>query len=176
MKNKSTAGILAILLGGLGVHKFYLGKTGIGIVYLLFFWTGIPVIVGLIEGIQYLTMSDNKFNHRYNLEEVLNKERVGLEQRRDRIIKELKEDFIKKYGEEKGMKLFNREMWVGMTKTMLIEAFGSPEKHKETLNKGVVKENYLYTDCLENKFGEESFYNVDVSIENDVVVGWKKSY
>ncbi|MDY6959816.1 MAG: TM2 domain-containing protein, partial [Halobacteriota archaeon] len=45
-----TAGILAILLGSFGVHKFYLGDTGLGILYLCFFWTGLPGIAGLIEG------------------------------------------------------------------------------------------------------------------------------
>ena len=43
--------ILAILLGGVGVHKFYVGKWGMGILYLLFCWSGIPAIIGLIEGI-----------------------------------------------------------------------------------------------------------------------------
>ena len=36
-RNKIVAGILAILLGGFGAHKFYLGKIGLGILYLLFF-------------------------------------------------------------------------------------------------------------------------------------------
>lgn len=66
MKNKTTAGILALLLGGLGVHKFYLGNTGKGILYLCFFWTFIPAIIALIEGIQYLTMSDIDFDKKYN--------------------------------------------------------------------------------------------------------------
>lgn len=61
LKNKTTAGLLAILLGGLGIHKFYLGDTGLGIVYLLFCWTGIPAIIGLVEGIIYLTQSDYEF-------------------------------------------------------------------------------------------------------------------
>lgn len=60
-KNKTTAAILAILLGGLGVHHFYLGHTGKGILYILFCWTYIPSIVGLIEGIIYLTQSDEEF-------------------------------------------------------------------------------------------------------------------
>ncbi len=55
MKSKTTAGILGILLGGLGVHKFYLNKPGKGIAYLLTCWTGVPGIIGLVEGIQYLT-------------------------------------------------------------------------------------------------------------------------
>lgn len=65
MKNKVVAGILAILLGDLGIHKFYLGKIGWGIVYLLFCWTGIPAIVGLIEGIIYLCTDDETFQVKY---------------------------------------------------------------------------------------------------------------
>lgn len=65
MKSKATAGILAILLGSLGVHKFYLGKIGLGIVYILFCWTGIPGIIGLIEGILYLTKTEEEFQAKY---------------------------------------------------------------------------------------------------------------
>lgn len=61
IKSKTTAGLLAIFLGGLGIHKFYLGKAGMGILYLLFCWTGIPEIVGFIEGIVYLASNDVNF-------------------------------------------------------------------------------------------------------------------
>lgn len=64
-KSKVTAGILGILLGGLGVHKFYLGNIGMGILYILFCWTYIPAVVGLIEGIIYLTMTDDDFARKY---------------------------------------------------------------------------------------------------------------
>ncbi|WP_231037823.1 TM2 domain-containing protein [Pectinatus frisingensis] len=47
--------VLAILLGGIGIHKFYTGKIGLGIVYLIFCFTGIPFIIGIIEGIAALT-------------------------------------------------------------------------------------------------------------------------
>ena len=60
-KDKTAAGVLAILLGGIGAHKFYLGKVGMGILYLLFCWTFIPAIAGFIEGIIYLTMSQESF-------------------------------------------------------------------------------------------------------------------
>ncbi|MCR4565361.1 MAG: TM2 domain-containing protein [Bacteroidales bacterium] len=63
-KSRVAAGVLAILLGDLGIHKFYMGKIGMGILYLLFSWTGIPALVGLIEGIIYLTESDEKFASR----------------------------------------------------------------------------------------------------------------
>lgn len=61
MKSKVTAGILGILLGSIGIHKFYLGKIGTGILSILFCWTGIPALIGLIEGIIYLCMSDAEF-------------------------------------------------------------------------------------------------------------------
>lgn len=64
-KNKVAAGVLAILLGGIGVHKFYLGQIGLGIVYVLFCWTGIPSLAGLIEGIIYLTSTDEQFYAKY---------------------------------------------------------------------------------------------------------------
>jgi|AGTN01.2.fsa_nt_gi Predicted membrane protein len=64
-KSKVAAGLLALFLGGIGVHKFYLGQVGAGIVYLLFCWTGIPAIIGFVEGIIYLTSSDENFYYRY---------------------------------------------------------------------------------------------------------------
>ena len=64
-KNRVTAGVLALLLGGFGVHKFYLGQIGKGIIYILFCWTVIPEILALIEGIRILCMSDEEFKGKY---------------------------------------------------------------------------------------------------------------
>jgi TM2 domain-containing membrane protein YozV len=41
--------LFALLLGTFGVHKFYLNRNTAGVLYLLFFWTGIPAILGFIE-------------------------------------------------------------------------------------------------------------------------------
>lgn len=60
-KSRIVAGVLALLLGGIGVHKFYLGKAGFGILYLLFFWTFVPAIIALVEGIIYLVQDDATF-------------------------------------------------------------------------------------------------------------------
>jgi TM2 domain-containing membrane protein YozV len=68
MKDKTTAGVLALMLGAFGVHKFYLGRMGAGISYALFSWTGIPFVLGLIEGVAYLSMTPERFNAEYNPE------------------------------------------------------------------------------------------------------------
>jgi TM2 domain-containing membrane protein YozV/ribosomal protein L37E len=64
-KIRIVAALLAVILGGLGAHKFYLGEVGLAILYLLFSWTFIPAIVGLIEGLVYLCMSDERFARKY---------------------------------------------------------------------------------------------------------------
>ncbi|GGN99562.1 MULTISPECIES: NINE protein [Haloarcula] len=63
--DRVTAGIFAILLGGLGIHHFYLGNVGLGVLYLCFSWTFIPALVGVIEGIIYLTKTDDEFQRQY---------------------------------------------------------------------------------------------------------------
>jgi hypothetical protein len=64
-RSKIMAGLLALLLGGVGAHKFYMGKPIWGIVYLLLIWTFIPAIFGFIEGINFFTMSDEVFSKRH---------------------------------------------------------------------------------------------------------------
>jgi len=41
--------LLALFLGSFGLHQFYLRRTGLGILYCCFFWTGIPGIIGFFE-------------------------------------------------------------------------------------------------------------------------------
>ena len=62
-EKKVVAGICGILLGGLGIHKFILGYTKEGIIQILITMVtcGIGSIIGLIEGIIYLTKSDEEF-------------------------------------------------------------------------------------------------------------------
>jgi TM2 domain-containing membrane protein YozV len=81
MKNKTTAGIFALVFGGLGVHRFYLGQTGRGLLYLLFIWTFIPTIVAMIDGIVFLTQDEDTFNRKYNPQ--LYGERQQVQQQRE---------------------------------------------------------------------------------------------
>lgn len=69
--NKIAAGVCGILLGGFGIHKFILGYTGAGLIMLLVsvlscgVLYGIMHIIGLIEGIVYLTKTDDEFVRLY---------------------------------------------------------------------------------------------------------------
>jgi len=64
-KNKLAAALFAFFLGGFGIHKFYLKQVGLGIAYLLFCWTFIPAVLGFIDGVLLLLMSDENFNQKY---------------------------------------------------------------------------------------------------------------
>jgi TM2 domain-containing membrane protein YozV/ribosomal protein S27E len=66
--------LFAILLGPLGAHKFYLGQTAMGVLYLLVSVLGFPLfflgpivisIISLIEGLMYLSCSDEEFARKY---------------------------------------------------------------------------------------------------------------
>lgn len=71
-KNKNTAAILAFFFGWLGIHRFYLGQTALGIMYILgtfgfwFFSYKIVMFISLLDAIRFLTMPPEKFNKKFN--------------------------------------------------------------------------------------------------------------
>ena len=75
MKNKNITAILAFFGGFVGLHRFYLGQIGLGVVYALLFFTGISFILGILDGIIFLTMDQQVFDAKYN-------RRFGFEGRR----------------------------------------------------------------------------------------------
>ncbi|GAL60801.1 TM2 domain-containing protein [Algibacter lectus] len=66
---KLVAGVVAILIGSLGIHKFILGYTKEGIIQIVatFVTCGIAGIIPFIEGIIYLTKSDEEFYNTYQV-------------------------------------------------------------------------------------------------------------
>lgn len=63
-KKKLTAALTALFLGGLGIHRFYLGQWW-GVFYALLCITGIPIIIALIEAIVFLCTSDRRWKNKY---------------------------------------------------------------------------------------------------------------
>ncbi len=68
-RNRIVAALLAFFLGIFGIHRFYLGRTGSGIVMLVLTITVIGMVVtgpwAFIDFIRYLVMSDRDFARRY---------------------------------------------------------------------------------------------------------------
>jgi TM2 domain-containing membrane protein YozV len=64
-KSKLAAVLFSFFLGSFGFHKFYLGRIGTGVLYLLFCWTFIPSVLGIIDAILLLIMSDEDFVRKY---------------------------------------------------------------------------------------------------------------
>jgi len=65
-KSRVMAAALAICGGVFGAHKFYLGEPLGGVIRLALFWTLLPMIVGVLEGVGYLLMSDQTFELKHN--------------------------------------------------------------------------------------------------------------
>lgn len=67
-RDRTTAAMLALVslfAGGVMIDRFYLGRTGAGILSILFFWTGIPWLLSLVHLVQFLTMTDERFDEHY---------------------------------------------------------------------------------------------------------------
>ena len=64
--SKAALLLLTFFLGGIGAHKFYLGKYWQGALYLLFFWTYIPALAALIELIVYAFTGEERLNEKYS--------------------------------------------------------------------------------------------------------------
>jgi TM2 domain-containing membrane protein YozV len=67
MKKKSVAIFLALFVGGIGVHHFYLGNKGRGIIYMLLSWTLMPLIASFVDALVLMTLTPDQFHSFYNL-------------------------------------------------------------------------------------------------------------
>lgn len=65
-KDKTAAIVLCLFLGGIGIHKFYLDRPGLGVIYFLFAWTLIPAFLAFLEVFVLLSTSQEKFDQEYN--------------------------------------------------------------------------------------------------------------
>lgn len=79
MKEKSVAAILALLGGGFGLHKFYLGNITAGILYLVLAITGITFLIAFFEFFGLLFMSQRRFDAIYNTERYLRQQDSQLD-------------------------------------------------------------------------------------------------
>lgn len=84
-KEKYSAVLLAHFGGSIGLHKFYLGETTAGILYAVFFWTGIPAIIAFIEMLILLFLSKEDFDKKYNCEKYDSQETQSDSEQDDKL-------------------------------------------------------------------------------------------
>jgi TM2 domain-containing membrane protein YozV len=66
MRNKTAAGLFALFLGWAGIHRFYLGQVGLGILYFVLMFFGVSFVLGIIDAIVFFGMDEQEFNRKYN--------------------------------------------------------------------------------------------------------------
>ena len=76
-KKTSTAVLLALFLGGIGAHHFYMGQPGLGVVYILFCITFIPAFVAFIEAFLMKQRVEDYNNHTAQQDIVLRLKHYG---------------------------------------------------------------------------------------------------
>jgi TM2 domain-containing membrane protein YozV/type II secretory pathway pseudopilin PulG len=64
-RSRVAAAALAVFAGGFGAHRFFLGQWW-GVFYLLLFWTYVPFLIGLIEGIVFIATDQESWNRKHN--------------------------------------------------------------------------------------------------------------
>ena len=66
IKSQTTAGLWCFFAGGFGAHRFYLGRVVSAVCYLVFFWTGIPSVLSLIDMLVIAFTSPQRWAEQYN--------------------------------------------------------------------------------------------------------------
>jgi len=65
-KERSVAILLSFFFGFWGIHRFYLNQVGLGILYIVLSFTGISFLIGFIDFLAFIFMSQNTFDRKYN--------------------------------------------------------------------------------------------------------------
>ena len=71
MRNKTAAGLFALFFGWAGVHRFYLGQVGLGVLYFFLMFLLISPVLSIIDAIVFFTMDEETFNRKYNTNQQL---------------------------------------------------------------------------------------------------------
>jgi len=99
------------------------------------------------------------------------KEMLEQKEQYEKEMLELKEHYIDIWGKTDGLKVWDGEIWQGMTKEMLISSRGKPGDIDETVYKTKTKAYYFYKSYITRQ--HKTRYRFRVDLEDDIVVGWK---
>jgi len=121
---------------------------------------------------QQLQQEKQEEKRRQEQEEKERQEQEEQEKQEEKERQERKELLISRFGEEDANKILYGDIWIDMTKEMLIESWGSPEDTKEDISRNKVKLRWYYG-SRETRQGTTA-YKHEVRLENDIVEGWKE--
>lgn len=65
-RERTIAAFLALFLGGIGIQKFYIGQIFLGVLCVIFSFTFIPMVIGIVDFMRFMLMSDEEFDLKYN--------------------------------------------------------------------------------------------------------------
>jgi len=68
-RSKTAAALFALFLGWAGIHRFYLGQVGLGILYFCLMFFGISFVLGIIDAVVFFGMDEQTFDRKYNAQE-----------------------------------------------------------------------------------------------------------
>lgn len=175
MKSKNTASFLALFLGGIGIHRFYLGQTAKGIFSLIFFWTYIPLLISIIDFIVFITMSEEKFNIKYNqlitnVNSNHKKEKAMLEKAVQNPVKSTKVPvttsvFLNNYDDHSIIDITNQAYAIPPTSNLKYNVDVPKWKHQyvysySEINAASSEQKFFYS-IFKDKFFKEIFIDVD---------------
>lgn len=168
MKDRKTYAILALLLGGIGVHRFYVGQPLFGLLYFVLCWTFIPMLVSIVEAIMWFTRSDEQFQQHVEKIQAANAARIAASQAKQQAKRDA---LAQQYGEAWVDHILRKEIVKGMPESALIASWGRPREIKTDTTSSTTKKK-LYYQPYRNSKGNTS-YKKEVRLENGVVSGWK---
>lgn len=117
-------------------------------------------------------INEKKAREKYRIAEEERKKKLEAQNLESRSIKEWQNKrLIDKYGKEDGEKVYNKELFLDMSKEMLIEAYGEAEDEKEEVSKSGTKLKWYYGG--RTTLQKTIVFSLVVRLENDLVVGWK---
>ena len=129
----------------------------------------------LFSGIFWHYLDDKeqeKMQIEWEKEEKKSEQELAAQEKRDAKHRaQRKKKLIEKYGEEFGSLIASQQIEIGMTKEMLLEAWGEAADIKETVSKNSIKEKYYYFPRETRQ--KTTVYKVQVNIEDGLIDGWR---
>tara|TARA_Y100000816_G_scaffold288991_1_gene274605 strand:- start:45 stop:623 length:579 start_codon:yes stop_codon:yes gene_type:complete len=170
-KSNPLVGVLTVITSGLifyavSENELTLFFIPLGFIYV--FW-GYKKGKKIIEQIEKEEQEIKDTEERERARKIKERERERI--LREEETNERKKSLIEKYGEDIAQKIIKKELFIDMTKEMLVDALGYPSNEKETVTREKTTKKYYYHPRRTQQ--NTTVYGLEVTLEDNVVGGWK---